>query len=213
MKKELKIGKFITMICVFFSFVSCSSHYTRKDITKEVIGAFNSFASDTDTVAIQKISLYLTDKRFYTRIEHSAIDVTYHLTIRNRASDTMSVRLSNSTEYAIYRRDTVGWLVDWKIDDLDHFRIAPAQAESIHISNTGFFGGAFFWWEDLFLKKDDYTLDILRILPDVEVYYAGRIVLPAKDLKVIVINYKDDWLSRVMNWFTGAPYSFDMQLR
>ena len=34
MKKELKIGKFITMICVFFSFVSCSSHYTRKDITK-----------------------------------------------------------------------------------------------------------------------------------------------------------------------------------
>lgn len=201
------------LICVFFSFVSCSSHYTRKDITKEIIGAFNSFASDTDTVAIQEISLYLTDKRFYTKIEHSAIDVTYHLMIRNKTSDTLFLRLSNSMEYAIYRQDTVGWLADWKIDDLDHFRIAPTQAESILISNTGFLGGAFFWWEDLFPKKDDYTLDMLRILPDVEVYHAGRVVLPAKDMKVIVTNYKDDWLSRTMNWLTGVPYSFDTQLR
>lgn len=213
MKKRLKIDKFITAICVFLSLVSCSSDFTMKDVTEEVVGAFNSFASDADTAAIQEITLYLTDKRFYTRIEHSAIDVTYHLVIHNSASDTLSVRLSNSMEYAIYRQDTVGWLADWKIKDLDNFQIAPAQSESIFISNTGFFGGAFFWWEDLFAKKDDYTLDILQILPDVKVYYDGQIVLPAKDIKVIVINYKDDWLSRTMNRLTNAPYSFDSQSR
>lgn len=213
MKKELKIGKSITVIWVFLSLVSCSSDFTKRDVTKEVIGAFDSFASDTDTVVIQKITLYLTDKRFYTKIEHSAIDVTYHLTIRNSTSDTLSVRLSNLTEYLIYQQDTVGWLADYEIDELDRLRIAPAQAKSILISNTGFFGGAFFWWEDLFHKKDDYTFDMLRILPDIEVYYAGQAVLPAKDLKVIVTNYKDDWLTRTMNWLVGAPYSFDTQLR
>lgn len=211
MKKVLKIGKYIIVVYLSFLFTSCISNYSRKDITKKVLDSFPIFASDVDTASIQMITVRYTDKRFYTNIEHSAISVTYHVAIHNSGVDTLSFHLSDSAEYAIYRQDTVGWLATWKIKDIENFRIAPAQTKSVLISNIGFLGWTFFQWENLFHVKDDYTHDMLRILPDIKVYYNRQLVLPSKRMKIILINYKDDWFSRIINHLTGAPYSFESE--
>ncbi len=198
----------LALLCIF-TIGACSSSYQEIEVTRKVRDSFPAFASDSDTAALRSITVAYADKRFYSRIEHSAIRVTCQVDISNKGSDTLAVRLSDSREYATYGQDTVGWLESWKIKDLNNFRVAPAHTESIFISNTGFFGGAFSLWEDLFPKTDDYTSHMLRILSDIKVYYNGTVVLPAKDIRVTVLNYKDDWLSRAVNRLTGAPYSYE----
>lgn len=212
MKKVLEAGRLIAVMCSVVLLASCTSSYSRIDITKEVLGSFPAFASEVDTAAIQLITVRYADKRFYSSIEHSAISVTYHVAIHNSGVDTLSLHLSDSTEYAAYRQDTVGWLATWKIKDLEHFQIAPSETKSILISNIGFLGGAFFQWEDLFHVKDNYTHDILRILPDIKVYYNRKLVLPSKRMKILLINYKDDWFSRIINHLSGTPYSFESDI-
>ena len=213
MKKGLKLNKSIFVICLLIISISCSSHYTKEDVTKTILDSFTAFASESDTVAIKKITLRFTDKRFYAKFEHAALGITYDIGISNRSSDTLKINIIDTATYAFYKQNKVGWLSDWHIDDFNNIQIAPSQSQTIYISNTGFFGGAFFEWENLFPKKDDYTHDIMRILPKIKVYYNGQIVLPEKDIKILVINYRDEWYYRTIHRLLGSPYSFDTPQR
>lgn len=65
-------------------------------MTRKVRNSFPAFASDSDTVVLRSITIAYADKRFYSRIEHSAIRVTCQVDIPNKGSDTLVVRLSDS---------------------------------------------------------------------------------------------------------------------
>lgn len=39
---------------------------------------------------------------------------------------------------------------------------------------------------------------MLKILPDIKVYYNGQLVLPSKEIEIFTSDYKDPWIYRVL---------------
>lgn len=58
-------------------------------------------------------------------------------------------------------------------------------------------------------SKTDYTFDMLKILPDVKVYYNGQLVLPSKEIEIFTSDYKDPWIYKVLKKISGEPYAID----
>ena len=63
--------------------------------------------------------------------------------------------------------------------------------------------------KNYFLQKHDYTFDMLKILPDVKVYYNGQLVLPSKEIEIFTSDYKDPWIYKVLKKISGEPYAID----
>ena len=50
---------------------------------------------------------------------------------------------------------------------------------------------------------------MLKILPDVKVYYNGQLVLPSKEIEIFTSDYKDPWIYKVLKKISGEPYAID----
>lgn len=201
-----KLNNIFSVIFLLFGLAACSDdRYQTQNVTHLVIDSFEDFAKDSDTVSIRSITLSLADKRFYAEFEHSDIEINYEVNVRNNSADTVRINLPDSSNYATYLNNRVGWLSGWNKNELE---ILPCRSNTICITNIGMFG-ALYRWEKLFPPKHDYTFDMLKILPDVKVYYNGQLVLPSKEIEIFTSDYKDPWIYKVLKKISGEPYAID----
>ena len=201
-----KLNNIFSVIFLLFGLAACSDdRYQTQNVTHLVIDSFEDFAKDSDTVSIRSITLSLADKRFYAEFEHSDIEINYEVNVRNNSADTVRINLPDSSNYATYLNNRVGWLSGWNKNELE---ILPCRSNTICITNIGMFG-ALYRWEKLFPPKHDYTFDMLKILPDIKVYYNGQLVLPSKEIEIFTSDYKDPWIYRVLKKISGEPYAID----
>lgn len=201
-----KLNNIFNAIFLLFGLAACSDdRYQTQNVTHLVIDSFEDFAKDSDTVSIRSITLSLADKRFYAEFEHSDIEINYEVNVRNNSADTVRINLPDSSNYATYLNNRVGWLSGWNKNELE---ILPCRSNTICITNIGMFG-ALYRWEKLFPPKHDYTFDMLKILPDVKVYYNGQLVLPSKEIEIFTSDYKDPWIYKVLKKISGEPYAID----
>ena len=201
-----KLNNIFSVIFLLFGLAACSDdRYRTQNVTHLVIDSFEDFAKDSDTVSIRSITLSLADKRFYAEFEHSDIEINYEVNVRNNSADTVRINLPDSSNYATYLNNRVGWLSGWNKNELE---ILPCRSNTICITNIGMFG-ALYRWEKLFPPKHDYTFDMLKILPDVKVYYNGQLVLPSKEIEIFTSDYKDPWIYKVLKKISGEPYAID----
>ena len=160
---------------------------------------------DSDTVSIRSITLSLADKRFYAEFEHSDIEINYEVNVRNNSADTVRINLPDSSNYATYLNNRVGWLSGWNKMSLKFYHVdqilfvLPISACLVR----------YIVGKNLFPPKHDYTFDMLKILPDVKVYYNGQLVLPSKEIEIFTSDYKDPWIYKVLKKISGEPYAID----
>lgn len=202
-KQPIRMG---FLVCLLY-FASCSSYLEKKDITNPVSANFIHFASDTDSMSIKAISIFDTNKKLYSGYEHMDIAIDYEIQLHNISSDKMTYQahdsLGYSRFYAIYRNDTVCWVVALKSEQL---QILPCETLDITLSNIGFMGAAIFSWESIFPTEYDYTKDVIDILPQIKIYYDNTQILPSRDIKITISNNKDGWLLYQIHRLLGDPY-------
>ena len=173
-----KLNNIFSVIFLLFGLAACSDdRYQTQNVTHLVIDSF----------------------------EHSDIEINYEVNVRNNSADTVRINLPDSSNYATYLNNRVGWLSGWNKNELE---ILPCRSNTICITNIGMFG-ALYRWEKLFPPKHDYTFDMLKILPDVKVYYNGQLVLPSKEIEIFTSDYKDPWIYKVLKKISGEPYAID----
>ena len=106
-----KLNNIFSVIFLLFGLAACSDdRYQTQNVTHLVIDSFEDFAKDSDTVSIRSITLSLADKRFYAEFEHSDIEINYEVNVRNNSADTVRINLPDSSNYATYLNNRVGWL-------------------------------------------------------------------------------------------------------
>lgn len=211
MNKIIKINweRFVKLIFTLLGLsinFACESYNVEHKVHDTVARRFSAFASSSDSIKINRIDIGLTDKRFYSGIEHCYLYVDYQINIENTTSNAMDIVLRDSTYrskcIATYKADTVAWVA---LPDEYILSIPPESYKEVLISNYCPFGACYIW-ESLFSDQLDYETDILNILPDIKVYYDELLILPDKDVEIWVTNYKDGWLDGKLFELFGEPY-------
>ena len=124
-----KLNNIFSVIFLLFGLAACSDdRYQTQNVTHLVIDSFEDFAKDSDTVSIRSITLSLADKRFYAEFEHSDIEINYEVNVRNNSADTVRINLPDSSNYATYLNNRVGWLSGWNKNELE---ILPCRSNTI----------------------------------------------------------------------------------
>ena len=212
--KAVKIAKFVTigsvfLIVIFTILWGTTYHIVKKDITQLIKPKLKSFATEKDSIKIDRISISYTDKRVYTATYSYDIAVNMDISFSNNRNKPIYVGLSklgifSSNFIAMYQKDTVA-LSSWNDED----SIPPKGSINTCLSNY-YFDGAYYFWEDKFSTKDDYTQDIINVIPDINVYFYGHKILPSKNIKITILNVKDGWISHCIHRIKGDRYWYDI---
>ena len=182
---------------------ACDSYTKETDLSDELSGCFPQYAATDDSIAIQRIELYNVDKRFFYGPFHTDIGISYDIIVHNRGTDTLFLKVHEYRPaiYAVYKRDTVGWTgVESKSF------VLPGRSESLHVSNIGFLGSALYTWECQFPRQDDYTSEVLAILPQIKLFYQDRQIFPVEHVSIKCYARKDGWLYYWLYRILGVPY-------
>lgn len=208
--KKVKYGAIgsIFLMVVFIILWGTTYRIVEKDITQQIKPRLKYFATEKDSIKIDRINISYTDKRVYVATYSYDISVNMDVSFSNNRNKPVYVGLSKLGVFspnfiAMYQKDTVA-LSSWNDED----SIPPKSSINTYLSNY-YFDGAYYFGEDKFPPKDDYTQDIINIIPDINVYFYGNKILPSKDIKITILNVKDGWISRCIHRIKGNKYWYD----